>query len=254
MRIARLLLLLAGVGLGAVVGVAAQEVGQREGVLIVAVEPAGPAAAAGLGRGDIILSVAGVPVNSVPELAAVLEEHAGTRVPVRYRHGDDLRTSRVALGDGLDAPQLGIEPESRDLLFLLREQLRSLVPDDLELNLFSIAGVRLVTVVAEGPAAVAGLRRGDVITHIDGTPLEESETMTELITDAAPGVRMAIRFLRAGNEQETTVELGTRPDGVGAYFGVRFRPWYAGLPFQRRGQDQAPPQWPRLNIRDLLRL
>ena len=171
MRRVRKFLLLAAVSLLGASGVLAQEPGQREGVLIVAVEPDGPAATAGLARGDIILSMAGVAVNSVPELLAVLEEHAGTQVEVRFRHGDDLRAVPVSLGDGSDTPRLGIEPESRDLLFSLRERLRSLLPDNFELELAPVAGARLTMVVEAGPAAAAGLQAGDVITHLDGVPV-----------------------------------------------------------------------------------
>jgi len=52
------------------------------GVLVVAVEPGSPAEAAGLQPGDVIVEVNGVPVRSVADLAAVLEE-AGVKDPDR---------------------------------------------------------------------------------------------------------------------------------------------------------------------------
>ena len=253
MRKARMFLLLAGLSLLAVSGVFAQEPGQREGVLIVAVEPDGPAAAAGLARGDIILSMAGVAVNSVPELVAALEQHAGTQVEVRFRHGDDLRAVPVSLGDGSDTPRLGIVPESRDLLFSLRERLRSLLPDNVELELSPVAGARLTMVVEAGPAAAAGLQAGDVITHLDGVPVAAADALRERIASATPGARIALRFLRQRAERATTVTLGRRPDGDGAYLGVRYEPWFSGAPWQRRGRNREPLRQ-RLNIRDLLRL
>ena len=246
-------LLLAGLSLLAAAGVCAQQPEQREGVLIVAVEPHGPAAGAGLARGNIILSVAGETVNSVPELVAVLEEHAGARVEVRFRHGDDLRTVSVALGGGEDDAWLGIIPESRDLLFTLRERLRSLRPGNLELDLSPVAGARLTMVVEEGPAAAAGLQAGDVITHLDGEPVSTANALPERIAAAVPGARIDLRVLRDGAEREATVTLGRRPEGEGAYLGVRYEPWLSFAPMQRRNRDRESPR-PRWNIGDLLRI
>ena len=249
---ARWYVLLAGVSLLAAVGVFAQDPEPREGVLIVAVEPGGPAAGAGLVRGDIILSMAGVAVNSVPDLVAVLEEHAGAEVEVRFRHGDDLRTVSVALGGGNDA-WFGIIPESRDLLFSLRERLRSLRPGNLELALSRVAGARLTMVVEAGPAAAAGLQAGDVITHLDGEPVSTADALPNRIAAAVPGARIDLRVLRDGAEQETTVTLGRRPGGEAAYLGVRYEPWLSIAPWLRRNRDRESPQ-PRWNIGDLLRI
>ena len=251
-------LVLAGAGLlGAAAGVSAQQPEPREGVLIVAVEPHGPAAGAGLARGDIILSMAGVPVNSVPELVAVLEQHAGAKVEVRFRHGDDLRTVSVALG-GEDDAWLGITPESRDLLFWLRERLRSLRSGNLDLDLSLVAGARLTMVVEAGPAAAAGLQAGDVITHLDGVPVSKLDALPERIGAAVPGTRIDLHVLRDGAELKTTVTLGRHPQGDGAYLGVRYEPWLSIAPWQRRNRDrenrdrESPPSlW---NIGDLLRI
>ena len=254
MRRIRLFPVLAGAGLLAVAGVCAQEPGQRAGVLVVAVEPDSPAANAGLVRGDIILSMAGVTVNSVPELVAVLEEHSGAQVEVRFRHGDDLRTASIDLGDGSNATWLGIEPESSDLLFSLRERLRSVWPENFKLTFTAVAGARLTAVVAAGPAAAAGLQAGDIITHLDGVPVAAAAALTERVAAAAPGARIAMRLLRDGSEQETTVTLGRRPDGDGAFLGVRYAPWFSGAPWQRRGQGGESTPRLRLNIGDLLRI
>ena len=250
---ARWFLLLAGVSLLAAAGVSAQDPEPREGVLIVAVEPDGPAAGAGLVRGDIILSLAGVAVDSVPELEAVLQEHAGTQVEVRFRHGDDLRTATVALGDGENDTRLGIMPESRDLLFSLRERLRSLRPRNLDLDLSLIAGARLTMVVEAGPAAAGGLQAGDVITHLDGVPVTTANALSERVAAAAPGTRIELRVLRNGAGLETTVTFGRRPEGDGAYLGVRYEPWLSIAPWQRRNRDRESPL-PRGNIGDLLRI
>lgn len=69
------------------------------GLLVVSVIPGGPAAAAGIERGDRIISVDGQPVADVEQLATVLAGlRPGQTIPVRIvRHGKQL-TIDVALG------------------------------------------------------------------------------------------------------------------------------------------------------------
>jgi putative serine protease PepD len=84
-------------------GITAQTVanasGQPAGVGVVRVNPGGAAAKAGIRPGDIILSVAGQPTDSITALQAVLAAHKpGDRVPVRIsRDGKEL-TVQVTLG------------------------------------------------------------------------------------------------------------------------------------------------------------
>jgi serine protease Do len=54
---------------------------ERDGILVRAVEDGGPAAAAGIKQGDLVVSVAGTPVATIDDLASALEG-AGTGVPV----------------------------------------------------------------------------------------------------------------------------------------------------------------------------
>lgn len=69
-------------------------------VVVTTVQPNGPAAKAGIRRGDTILSVAGHRVHAADDLAAVLVNlRPGQRVPVEVRHADGSRaTVQLTLG------------------------------------------------------------------------------------------------------------------------------------------------------------
>jgi putative serine protease PepD len=84
-------------------GIAAQTVadasGQPAGVGVVAVEPGGAAATAGIRSGDIITALAGQPTLSLAGLQSVLAAHKpGDRVPARIIRDGGTVTVTVTLG------------------------------------------------------------------------------------------------------------------------------------------------------------
>ena len=71
-------------------------------------------------------------------------------------------------------------------------------------------GAAVARVEAGGPAAVAGLRAGDLIVSVDGQPVDGSGSLTGRIRDLKPGATVEIRYVRDGRTATTTATLGTR--------------------------------------------
>ncbi|MFN8629972.1 MAG: trypsin-like peptidase domain-containing protein [Chloroflexota bacterium] len=69
-------------------------------------------------------------------------------------------------------------------------------------------------VVADSPAAKAGLAEGDIITAIDGTTLDATHTLDLLLGQHKPGEQVTLSVLRNGQTNSVTVTLGTRPQSV----------------------------------------
>lgn len=69
-------------------------------------------------------------------------------------------------------------------------------------------GVLVNTVAESGPAAKAGIRRGDVIVAFDGKPVTDGNTLRNQIAGTAPGTQVKLKIVRDKREQEIPVTLG----------------------------------------------
>jgi S1-C subfamily serine protease len=186
------------------------------GIVIAAVVADGPAAEAGVVRGDILLQVDGQAVDGVVELMKVLREHkVGDEVELTILHGDDERTLTVTLGDRDDVAYLGVVPCAG-----VPVPERGMMIHEVE------PGAVILDVTPDSPADQAGLQEGDVIVAVDGQELDMENSLADLIAAYEPGDTVTLQVEQPGEEsREVTVELGDHPDGEGkAYLGVQYRP------------------------------
>lgn len=82
--------------------------------------------------------------------------------------------------------------------------------DSLGVN--NLNGAIVAGVQEDGPAAKAGLRRGDVITSAEGQPIKNAKELTKKIHAMAPGSSIQLAMLRQGKEDSLNVTLGQMPD------------------------------------------
>lgn len=69
--------------------------------------------------------------------------------------------------------------------------------------------IRVEQIVAAGPAHLAGIRVGDVITHIDGAPTRGGrfQDLVQKRLRGVPGTRVILRIQRSGSDKPLTVTL-----------------------------------------------
>lgn len=65
-----------------------------------------------------------------------------------------------------------------------------------ELNLGSVAGVLVTETPVKDPAYIAGIRPGDVLTHINGQPIGTERQGLNEVADLDPGTRVTVQVLR----------------------------------------------------------
>ncbi len=85
---------------------------------------------------------------------------------------------------------------------------KNLTPDKLTaLGLDKTAGVYVQNVMENGGAAKAGINKGDIITQINGVPVNTEPQLQEQIARYHPGDNISVSYLRSGNTHMASVEL-----------------------------------------------
>jgi serine protease Do len=79
-------------------------------------------------------------------------------------------------------------------------------------NLEQPRGALVADVSADGPAATAGLKAGDIIVAYAGKPVNDSADLPPLVGSTKPGASKALTVIRDGKEREIMVTLGQLPD------------------------------------------
>ncbi|TCO80432.1 serine protease Do [Plasticicumulans lactativorans] len=170
------------------------------GALVSKVFDGGPAAAAGVRPGDIVTSFDGRPIvvsSALPPLVGQLSP--GRQVPlVLLRGGREERLSvhiaELPEGDPLAAatPHPDVPERAANRLGLRLGP----VPPDLARLLGLGSGGALVEAVDNDRATRAGLRQGDVLSMLNGNPLEGPEAFDRAVEGLPTGRALALLVLR----------------------------------------------------------
>ena len=166
----------------------------EKGALVSKVMPDGPAADAGIERGDVIVEFDGKPIVEWRDLPRVVAETPVEKAVdvVVVRNGKRLDLS-VEVG-ALDEPKLasaGAEP-SNPTAFGLRAQ--NVTPEIAEqLGLGEATGVVVTEVLPGSPADEAGLQRGDVIVEVNRKEVADVDALQKQLGGGEQSVLLLIR-------------------------------------------------------------
>jgi serine protease Do len=75
-------------------------------------------------------------------------------------------------------------------------------------------GVLIEDIVADGPAAKAGMKPGDVVVTVAGEAVEDRAEMLQTVARTQPGKKIDVVVMRQGKEKTLTVELAERPQDL----------------------------------------
>jgi len=89
---------------------------------------------------------------------------------------------------------------------------QELTPDLAEtFNLGNTKGVLVTEIVQNSPAALAGIKSGDILVEIDGKTVGDWSTMLDTVSNLPPGKVALVKLIRSGEEKSLKVKIGKRP-------------------------------------------
>ena len=180
------------------------------GALVAQVLEGGPADKGGLQVGDVILSLNGKPIimsADLPHLVGglkpgekaelnVVRDGSRRKLDVTIgtlpEEGQELAASGPAQGGERSSNRLGVT-----VVELTAEQKKGL----------DLKGGVVVKEVLGGPAAMIGLRPGDVITHLNNQAIDSTRTFTQVAQDLPKNRSVSMRVLRQGRASFITFKL-----------------------------------------------
>lgn len=81
-------------------------------------------------------------------------------------------------------------------------------------------GIYIKNVLSSGGASKAGLRKGDIITQVNGVVVSAYPELQEQLSRYKPGDNVSITYLRGGTEHMTTVELKDQANTISMNAGA----------------------------------
>ncbi len=178
----------------------ARIVATTDGATVVNVIDGSPADTAGLETGDLVVSIDGLSLEDRASIREALQgAAAGDKLSIVYTHDGSEKTTSMTVGSPEDRPA---PPAAEDVAWM-----------GAHLGQVGTSDSTVVrNVVADGPAAVAGLQEGDVVTAIDGQEITDSWQVREILRGMAPGDSVTVTVDRDGASTDVTVKLGSAAD------------------------------------------
>ena len=172
--------------------------------------PDSPADKAGLVGGDILTACDGHAVRNIDDMVSLLgQTPAGKKIEVTYLRDGETRNASLT-------------PISHDQFELLAENFEnrsagygSLGFEDTERKTVrvggkNISGVKLGVLSASGPAALAGIQTGDVVTEFDGVPIRNRGEFLMRVRRAIPYSTVNVVVIRGTQQLQIPVKMGKR--------------------------------------------
>jgi len=191
-----------------------------KGALVEQVMPKTPAAKAGIQVGDVVVAVNGKPVEVPGQLTrAVAAVTPGNKVSITVLRDSKKRDISVAVaqrpdeevlarGEGPEEGEGGEAAPAEAKGPKLGLRLQALTADVArELKVEADSGVLVAEVSPDGPAASAGVQRGDLIVEVNRQPVKKPEQVAHLVSKAKPGDVVLLRVRRGPNATFVPVRI-----------------------------------------------
>jgi serine protease Do len=180
---------------------------ESKGALVADVVKDGPAAAAGLKQGDVIVEFDGKPVEDSADLPLlVARTPVGKTVKVKVLREKSTETYSVKIEELKEEEIAEAGTSATEDLGITVQTLTPELAENLGLER-TMKGVVVTQVDPDGPASEAGLRRGDVILEVNRKPVKDVDAYRKGVEAAGKG-KSVLFLVRRG---ENTIFLAVKP-------------------------------------------
>ncbi len=158
-----------------------EETGIKEigGAYVASVDPEGAASAAGIRKGDVIVSINGVKINDRATLSEQIGKHRpNDKVKISVKRGDDMKHFEVTLRNKAGKAEL-ISKDDIDVEQALGGKFAA-VNERAMRELDIKGGLQVVQIKQGGLLAKARVREGFIITHINDRQIRSVNDLTKI--------------------------------------------------------------------------
>jgi serine protease Do len=176
--------------------IAAQfELESATGALVSQVLPETPAAKGGIERGDVIIEFNGEKINEWRDLPIVVANTpVNSKAKVIVIRDGERKNFRIQIGvldDGEQVASIEKKDAGAEAFGMRAQNLTPALAD--ELGLEDTNGVIVTDVTPDGPAAEAGIQRGDIIVELDRKAIANVGELTSKLEDSKSSVLVLVR-------------------------------------------------------------
>ena len=201
-----------GIGIQEITKDLAESFGMKStnGALVAGVEKGGPAEKGGLEAGDVIVKFDGKTITTSSDLPRIVgATKPGKVASVEILRKGASRTLNITIGEmptSKDEPVVSPKAPAKPEVNRIGLVLRDLTPQQKK-QLNGKNG--LLVLDAQGPAAQAGIRRGDVILGLNNSEVQNLEQFNKQLAAVASGKTVALLVLRGDNTLYVPVKVGS---------------------------------------------
>ena len=190
-----------------------------KGALIKEVMKGTPAEKAGLKANDIITAINGVAISSAEDLSREVGKYMpDNKITITYLRNQQTEntTAILAINNG----ETNRNYQFKDtIVFNIDDMFKSFPPDrnewapkprKLQLgvgiqDMENGKGVKITSVTENSPAALAGIKKDDVILSVNGTALTDINDLRRMLNDTKEGDKWKIEYERGNKKSSTEV-------------------------------------------------
>jgi serine protease Do len=190
-----------------------------KGALIKEVMKGTPAEKAGLKADDIITAINGVTISSAEELTREVGKYMpDNEITITYLRNQQTENTKATLTANNQA--IIRSYQFKDTIELHALEMPEMFPPNwnewapkprkLQLgvgiqDMENSKGIKIIAVTENSPAALAGIKKDDVILSVNGTPLTDINDLRKMLNDTKEGDKWKIEYERGNKKSSTEV-------------------------------------------------